>query len=344
MIHKISRRTVSTGIAAFGVMAAARATQATNTEIEAAARREEAVTWYTAHTDVESAEAAGRAFTALYPQIKVSVIRTTAQVAYQRLLQDLKNNTPQCDVFSSTDLGHDEALKKQGRFARYTPAGAGALLPAFQGLDPDGTYYPTTAELCVLLHNTAKVQPGDAPKAWKDLLDPRWKNQVAVGHPGFSGTVGTWVVVLRDLYGWSFFEQLERNKPQIGRSVNDSVTTLNSGERLVAMGPMGLAAVTAARGNPIGITFPQDGAVMVVSPSAVMASAPHPNAARLFMDFLVSPVHGEVMAQQARVSVCALPSGAGAIPAQAKILRPTIPQIVQGIPDVIEQWRDLFGN
>ncbi len=344
MTHHIGRRTVSTGLAALGALAATHPVRAADSAAAAAARKEGALTWYTSHTDVESAEAAGRAFTALYPEIKVSVIRTTAQVAYQRLLQDIKNNTPQCDVFSSTDLGHDEALKKQGKFAKYTPAGAENLLPAFQGLDPDGTYYPTTAELCVLLHNTAKVSKADAPKAWKDLLDPRWKNQVAVGHPGFSGTVGTWVVVLRDLYGWSYFEQLERNKPQIGRSVNDSVTTLNSGERLVAMGPMGLAAVTAARGNPIGITLPSDGAVIVVSPSAVMENAPHPNAARLFLDFLVGPGHGEVMAQQARVAVCALPSGAGAIPAGAKILRPSLAQVVKGIPDVIESWRDLFGN
>lgn len=339
MSRSIGRRTVSTGLVALGLGLSPRARAAQDD----AARKEGAVTWYTAHTDVESAEAAGRAFTAVYPEIKVTVIRTTAQVAYQRLLQDIKTGTAQCDVFSSTDLGHDETLRATGKFAKYTPVGVENILPAFQGLDPAGTYFATTAELCVLLYNSAKVGAEDAPKTWKDLLDPKWKNRVTVGHPGFSGTVGTWVVTLRDLYGWSFFEQLEKGKPQIGRSVNDSVTTLNSGERWVAMGPLGLATVTASRGNPIVTVMPQDGAVIVVSPSAVMANAPHPNAARLFMDFLVGPGHGAVMAAQARVSVCPLPSGAGAIP-PGKILRPTVTQIVKGIPDAIEQWRDLFGN
>jgi iron(III) transport system substrate-binding protein len=197
--------------------------------------------------------------------------------------------------------------------------------------------------MLLLLYNSARVKPADAPTKWQDLLDPKWKNRETVGHPGFSGVVGTWVVVMRDLYGWSFFEQLERNRPQIGRSVNDAATTLNSGERIVAMGTSGLGAVNAARGNPIGISMPTDGAVLIVSPSAVMANAPHPNAARLFMEFLVGPGHAAVMAQVARVPVRATPAGGG-LPPDAKLLRPTVAQIVKGIPEVVEQWRDLFGN
>jgi iron(III) transport system substrate-binding protein len=321
---------------------ASQAARAQMAELEAAARKEGNVTWYTAHTDGESAEQAGAAFTKLYPDIKCTVIRTTAQVAYQRLQQDIKNNSANCDVFSSTDLGHDEALKARGQFLKYAPVNLAGISPDYLGLDKDGFYHATVAELCVLLANTKTVTEAETPKAWKDLLNPRFKNQVTVGHPGFSGTVGTWVVVMRDLYGWKFFEDLERSKPQIGRSVNDSVTTLNSGERQVAMGPVGLAKVSASRGNPIRVTYPTDGAVIVVSPSAIMKNAPHPNAAKLFMEFLCGPAHAEVMAAAGRAPVRPTSQGSG-LPS-SKILRPTTEQIVKGIPDVIEQWRDLFGN
>ena len=53
--------------------------------------------------------------------VKVNVVRTTAQVAYQRLLQDLKNNQTICDVFSSTDVGHYVRLAAEGRFEKYMP-------------------------------------------------------------------------------------------------------------------------------------------------------------------------------------------------------------------------------
>lgn len=314
--------------------------------LEAAARKEGALTWYTAHTDGETAQVMLDGFTRLYPGIKGSVIRTTAQVAYQRLLQDLKNGIAQCDVFSSTDLGHDEALRDGGKFLKWVPENLPAVRADLQGLDAGGTYYPTLAELVMPIYNSARVQAGDAPKSWTDLLDPKWRNQVAVGHPAYSGTVGTWVVAMKSLYGWEYFEKLERNKPLIGRSVNDAVGVLTSGERIVAVGPSGLTQVTAARGNPVAITYPTDGAVLIVSPSAVMADAPHPAAARLFLDYLLSPEMSRIAGESRRVPVRgdATATVGGRPYGEVKVLRLSTAEIVREMQDVIEQWRDTFGN
>ena len=311
----------------------------------AAALREGALTWYTAHTDGETAQLMVNAFMAEYPGIKATVIRTTAQVAYQRLLQDLKNGVAQCDVFSSTDLGHDEALRDDGKFARYVPSNAAGLRADLQGLDPGGTYYSTLGELVVLIHHTGRVRAEEVPRTWTDLLLPRWKNQVTVGHPAFSGTVGTWVVAMRKLYGPDYLIRLERNKPLIGRSVNDAVGTVTSGERIVGVGPSGLSQITAARGNPVGMAYPADGAVLIVSPSAIMANAPHPAAARLFMEFLLSPAMSRLSNEARRVPVRAdAPPQPGAVPfADVKTLRLTTAEIVQDMQDAIEQWRDVFG-
>ncbi|MCW3473222.1 ABC transporter substrate-binding protein [Limobrevibacterium gyesilva] len=347
MSGKISRRSVATGLGALGL--AQMLPRPARAEFEAlveAARKEGTLTWYTAHTDGETAEATGRAFTAAYPGVKVSVIRTTAQVAYERLLQDIKNNVAQCDVFSSTDPGHDEALKKRGLLAKITPQNAAGLSAPFQGVDPDGTYYPTSAGLVLITYNTKKVKAEDAPKNWPDLLDPKWRRQISVGHPAFSGYVGTWVLAMRNLYGWQYFEKLEKNQPQIGRSVNDTVTMLNSGERSVAAGPSGTTLMSADKGNPLALIYPTDGAVLLVSPSAVMANAPHPNAARLFMEFLLSDDHARLSVESRNESLRpgVLPK-AGAKPfSEAKIIRLSTAEIQKGIPEVIEQWRDTFGS
>ena len=314
--------------------------------LEAAARKEGALTWYTAHTDGETAQIMLDAFTKQYPEIKGSVIRTTAQVAYQRLLQDLKNGIAQCDVFSSTDLGHDEALRDDGKFVQWTPGNISALRPEFQGLDKGGTYYPTLAELVVPIYKTDRVKPEGAPKSWPDFLDPKWKNQVTVGHPAYSGTVGTWVVAMKKLYGWEYFEKLEKNKPLIGRSVNDAVGVLTSGERIVGIGPSGLSQVTAARGNPVGISYPTDGAVLIVSPSAVMANAPHPNAAKLFIEFLLGPEMSRISDEAKRLPVRAdAPAMVGDRNyADLKVVRLSTAEITRDMQDAIEQWRDTFGT
>lgn len=314
--------------------------------VEAAARKEGALTWYTAHTDGETAQIMLDAFMKQYPEIKASVVRTTAQVAYQRLLQDLKNGIAQCDVFSSTDLGHDEALRDQNRFMKYTPPNAAALRPEFKDLDKGGTYFTTLSELVVPIYNTNRVKAADAPQKWTDFLDPKWRNQVAVGHPAFSGTVGTWVVAMKKLYGWEYFTKLEKNKPLIGRSVNDAVGVVTAAERTVAIGPSGLSQVTAAKGNPVGLSLPSDGAVLIVSPSAVMANAPHPNAAKLFMNFLLGPEMSRISTEVRR-----LPVRADATVkvgdrdyADVKVLRLSTAEITRDMQDAIEQWRDTFGS
>jgi iron(III) transport system substrate-binding protein len=347
MSPKISRRGLAASLGAFAAAPLLpRSARADLAAPEDAARREGTLTWYTAHTDGETAELVGRTFTARYPGIKVTVIRTTAQVAYERLLQDIKNNVAQCDVFSSTDPGHDEALKARQLLAKIAPENAAGLGPEFQGIDPDGFYYATSAGLVLITYNTKKVKPEDVPKNWPDLLDPKWRNQVSVGHPGFSGYVATWVLVMRKLYGWEYFEKLEKNQPLIGRSVNDTVTMLNSGEQSVAAGPSGTTLVSADKGNPLALVYPTDGAVLMVSPSAVMANAPHPNAARLFMEFLLGEEHARISVKMRNESLRPeVKPLAGARPfTEVKVIRLSTAEIDKGIPEVIEQWRDTFGN
>jgi iron(III) transport system substrate-binding protein len=310
------------------------------------AKKEGELTWYTAHYTTETAESVGRDFGAKFPGVKCNVVRTTAQVAYQRLLQDIKNNAPVCDVFSSTDEGHYVRLKGEKRFADYVAPNASKLLPQFQGFDPDNTYFATAAGMNVLVYNTGKVKAEDAPKNWPDLLDPKWKGQISTGHPGFSGYVGTWVVQMRKLYGWDFFKKLEKNKPQIGRSVNDPVTVLNSGERNVGVSGSNTIGLSAAKGNPIAISYATDGSVLMITPSAVMANAPHPNAARLFMNYLLGEDHARVSVAEFGYPVIAgieAPKGLKGLN-EIKVIRPTTQEILKGIPEVIEEWRDTFGN
>jgi iron(III) transport system substrate-binding protein len=93
MTSTITRRRATSGLAALGgtalIASQARADEAAMLD---AARKEGTLTWYIAQVDGETAELMGRAFTAHFPGVKVAVIRTTGQVAYERLMQDLKNN------------------------------------------------------------------------------------------------------------------------------------------------------------------------------------------------------------------------------------------------------------
>ena len=324
------------------VISRARAADAADVE---AAKKEGQVSWYTAHFDTQTAEGVGNAFMKKYPGIKANVFRSTAQVIYQRLSQDMRAGVAECDVFSSTDVGHYIHLKPSGVFLQWTPPNAANVVAAFKGLDPDGQYYVTSAGLICITYNKTKVKESDLPRSWPELTDLKWKDQVSVGHPGFSGYVGTWVVEMRKLYGWQYFEKLKAINPQIGRSINDTVTMLNSGERTIAAGPEATTLESAAKGNPLGVVYPSDGSLLMVSPSAIMKNSKHPNAAKLFMDFLMGPETSEVYVEYFQDPLLpGIAPAAGAKPiAEVKTIRPTIEEITTGIPEVIKQWRDTFG-
>ena len=315
-------------------------------ELYEAARKEGELNWYTAQTDDITAQAAGRSFEQLYPGLKVNVLRTTAQVAYQRVTQEIKASAIQCDVLSTTDIGHCVALKAGGALEKYVPDNSGKVLDVYKNYDPDGHYFVTSAGMIGIGYNTSKVKEADAPKNWTDLLDPKWNNNIALGHPGFSGYVGTWALTLRNQYGWDFFEKLTKNNPRVGRSINDTVTMLNAGESAIAgCGPNGTLLESVQKGNPLAMIYPTDGTVLIIAPSAIMKGCKHPNFARLYMEFLLTEGASRIWVNHFNETIrpeVSVPNGIKSAK-DVKIIRPTVEQIVKGIPEVIKQWRETFG-
>src|SRR5258708_6624879 len=159
-------------------------------QLYAAAKTEKEFTWYTAHYGQALATRIGNAFTQKYPGVQANVIKATAQVTFQRLLQDIKAGQIQSDVFSSTDISHFVQLKQNANLEKYVPENQAKIVEAFRTVDPDGFYTVTWVGLVAISYNTTKVKAADAPKSWTELLDPKWTGQIASGNPNFSGSAG----------------------------------------------------------------------------------------------------------------------------------------------------------
>ncbi len=311
-----------------------------------AAKKEKEFTVYTAHYNTEEIATLCAAFDKKYPGVKCNFVRTTAQVAFQRLQQDLQAKAAVASVFSSTDVSHYPPLRKMGALMQYKPHNLDRMVDSLKSYnDPENYSTVTAAALMLITYNTSLVPEKDAPKNWPDLLDPKWKDKVSIGHPAFSGYVGTWVVLMRKLYGWQYFEKLEKNNPQIGRSVNDTVTMLNAKERWVAAGPEATTLLSRDKGNPLAVVYPTDGALLMVSPSSVLANAPSPNAGKLFIEFLLDKEAAEAQVKSHSLAVIkGIAPAPGAKPLeQIKVQRPTEEEIAKGIPEVKQQFRDTFG-
>lgn len=312
-----------------------------------AAKKEGELTWYTVPQTSEVAERMGRTFSTRYPGLKVNVVRTTAQVAFQRLNQDLRAGSPNCDVFTSTDLAHYVDLKGRRLLLPYRPAAVAKQDKRVQNLDPDDYFHATSAFMMGLVYNTAKVQAAAAPARWNDLTDPKWNGVAQVSHPGYSGAAGAWCIELRRLYGDAWFGKLAANKARVGRSTIDAVTSVISGEMLVSAGPMSLAARSAQRGNPVATLAPKEGPVLILAPSGIMANTRRPNASKLFVEWLIGSedterISFEEFGVPLRMGAKAAPGVLGLSDANP-LLAPKPYEMVTQIPKVIDLWKDAFG-
>lgn len=311
-----------------------------------AAKREGEITWYTGQYSADASEAAGRAFNERYPGVRCNVVRSTSQVAFQRLSQDFRAGVGQCDVFSSTNGGHYVQLKRQNRLVKFRPLNADGLLPILRRPDPDDYFQSSFLGIYLMGHNTTLVSEADAPKSWTDVLDPKWKDRLAVGHPGFSGAIGLWALQMRTMYGPDYLRRFERNKPQVGRSSIDPVTMMTAGERAVGVAvPSASMLFAASRGNPLKLIYPTEGVIAALSPSAIPTNAPHPNAAKLFQEFQTGPALSAAVRLLFNESIRPdVPPPEGSRPLdQVTMLAPSIEDAEKGVPEVREQWREIFG-
>jgi iron(III) transport system substrate-binding protein len=260
-----------------------------------AAKKEGKVVWYTSLV-LPSAERVAKLFETAYPGIKVEVHRTGSQRILQRVMQELTANIKNADVIHTSDAGHFVLLKEKKLLMQYTPAGVEKFPAGFK--DRDGYYYGLRATVNAIVYNTRLVSAAEAPKSWKDLLDPKWRGKMVTAHPGYSGVIATHVLALLHAQGgWDYFKTLAQNRLMIVQSANDPATTVASGERVVAVnGGEYSAYQLKKKGNPIEIVYPKEGVPLVVSPTAIASFAPHPNAARLFTDFTFTRECQQVMA------------------------------------------------
>jgi iron(III) transport system substrate-binding protein len=315
------------------------------TALYEAAKKEGKLAYYTVFFNQDVVNEIGAAFSKKYPGVQVEGTRKVAGTLFQQLNQELESGIKNCDVFGTTDIGQMIKLSKKDKLLPYVPQGKDLMRPEFKNLDPQNSYQ-TGAIIPILIgYNTQKIKPADAPKSWAELIQPRYKNKIATGSGAASGQVGTWAIAMDQKFGWDkYFPAFSQLNPKLGRSINDAVSDIVSGERPLGVVTLGQTLAAKAQGNPVDVIYPTEGPVVVVGPIGILKTSPHPNAAKLFMNFMMSKDYAELAAkyyeQPLRTDVTV--KGAKSLE-QMKPMIPTPKQIQVGIPDIKTKWRDAFG-
>jgi iron(III) transport system substrate-binding protein len=216
-------------------------------------------------------------------QIQMSVERLTTAPLIQRYQAELAGGNPAADIIAHSDGVFMEDAVSKSQLARLDGLPSISTWPANAW---NGYFTPIAIAPQGIGWNTDLVKPADAPKQWRDVLDPKWKGQIMIVDPRL-GAATSWLL-FRETYGDEFLRGIAAQNPQLGASQLPAFQQVAAGAAAIML-TVGYVTVQPlkAQGAPVDSIFPEPstGAEVV---AGVSPKAPNPNAARLLMNYMMS--------------------------------------------------------
>lgn len=169
---------------------------------------------------------------------------------------------------------------------------------------------------------------------------------VSMSNPYYAGTTAVNIACILDLYGWEYYRQLAKNKPHIDNSHGKLETLMISAERpLIAEQNNYSVLPDKYKGQPVEVVYPAEGVTLSPGPAGILKKAPHPNAAKLFMDYICSKEAQEIIAAKyyypGRVDV---PAKGQPSLSELNFLFPKITWLIENKGEMVDQFDTIMGR
>jgi len=252
----------------------------------AKAEQEGEILFYT-HDSEPAAAGVIEAFSKDFPKIKGKYVRAQNGALYTKILAERSAGRYSVDVIQFSELATALDFQKRGAYVRYVSPEAGGYAPAHLS-NPVGDYFWIAVSFAGIAYNSDKVKAAEAPKSWKDLLDPKWKNAVSVKQSTSGMQFAEWYE-LRRLYGDAYWKEFAKQRPRGFDSRAQIFDRLAKGDdKVCALAEYAGYLLQKEKGAPIVFVAPADGLPASPLLNGIVDKAPHPEAARLFVDWLMS--------------------------------------------------------
>ncbi len=221
------------------------------------------------------------------PGVYLKIYRASTGKVVEKIYKEIEEDLIQADLIWVANFAVAEELKKKGVLLPYSPSEAEEILDILK--DKDGFYTAGRLLIMVVAYNTDNVTI--KPTGYGDLLNKKYQNKVGHDTPETSGSLLYFIgTLLQDKdFGEEFFKRLKENLPQIQTSTQ-TTKKIASGEL-----DMGITIDFTIRkllkenpGAPIDYIYPNDGVVLVPSPIAIFKGTSRPQAAMLFVRYILS--------------------------------------------------------
>ena len=256
--------------------------------LEKAAKAEGEFVWYTS-VNAEDIQRVVELFEKRYPYIKAKAVRLTSARIVQRFTAETQASTFLADILDTNDA-RIEFFRRKGMLQPYYTPMAEKFDKRF--IQTQGYWVANRVTMIVLGYNTRLVKAAEAPRRYEDLLDPKWKDQLALEREDTH-----WFMTLMEHWGEqkgkAFFQRLRAQNPKVRTGHTHLAQLIAAGEDPLSptIHSQGIAT-GQRRGAPVEWTNLEP-VVASSNVSGLAKNAPHPNAALLFLDFMLAKETGQ---------------------------------------------------
>jgi iron(III) transport system substrate-binding protein len=328
---------VKAGLAIAAILGIALCARAAADTLEDA-KREGEVIWYTS-MNVSDADAVLKPFRERRPFLEISFVRATSDRIRNHILSDAADGRSTWDVvaFRLFDVA---ALIREGLVAQYrSPEIAAGAAPGT--VDPDGRWAALFLHEYVIAYNTRLVKAADAPKSWQDLLGPNWAGRFALDEGDLE-----WYAGMLDYWGrergGAFMRALGQQKPQRVRGHQALARQLAAGAFPLALVYSSDVEAPRLVDAPVQLVKNLDPVIVAPTAVAISSKAPHPAAARLLVDYLLSKDGQQAIRNRNREAV-----RTDVQPAKARTsphTHPVNPRLLENYAEHEAEFRRVLGK
>jgi iron(III) transport system substrate-binding protein len=335
--------------AAFALGLAAQPAVAADQAVIDAAKKEGKVVFYTG-IEREAAQALANGFNKKYPFISAEMVRASSSKLATRLDAEIEANRVQGDVFEFSLLYLTRDLQKRGEILQYDTAEYASYPKEYS---ESGYWAATGLSSVIILVNTKKVDAANTPASWWDLTKPYWKGKLTIDNLEVSGTGYNWLVAIVNTegLGWKYIEALGKNNISLERGHAGMAQKVAAGEYSGAaeMSDFHLNNLRLTSASvPVQGIWPKEGVPREPWTAGILKRAPHPNAAKLFLEYLLSQegqtLYAKAMGWSSARSDVPRSELTGA-PAETKALKSglTPEEALKVRDEYVAKWRNLWG-
>jgi iron(III) transport system substrate-binding protein len=233
----------------------------------------------------EDAQATVDGFKAANPGVEVEWVRDGTTKIMAKLMAEIEAGNPVADVLLIADTVTLERLKQDKRLLAYKSPEAASYDASLY--DADGFYYSTKLITTGIMYNT---QASMKPTGWKDLAKPEAKGLVSMPSPLTSGAalIHAQTLAGNPALGWDYYKALKDNGATAAGGNGAVLKSVATGEKAYGVVVDYMPIREKAKGAPVEFVFPSEGVSAVTEPVAIMAGTKHADAAKKFVDYVLS--------------------------------------------------------